>query len=379
MKARPRIFGFLVFLWAMLSSAMAQAHQAGLSRGTYRLDGAMFTAEIIFARTDALRLARDLDADGDGTITSGEVQNARNALGKSLTAKLVVRTDKEDCLGNVDDAFLVEEDGLSIRMVYLCPVPPPSVHVRFDLLDLMTYGHRHLARAESGAIIVEKVLFGAEREWELSRAAATLVPEKPVTSPRFGGFFLMGIEHILLGYDHLVFLMGIVLAGFAGGDSKRPSAHPPLRWKPLLLVITAFTLAHSITLGLSVLGVWAPSPRIVEPLIALSVAYVGVENQFVENADTRWRITFPFGLIHGFGFAGALGEIQVPKADVPHALIGFNLGVEAGQLAALAVVLPLLHIARKRTWLDKRRIQWASWVICGLGCVWFVLRIMSPG
>ncbi|HMY21879.1 MAG TPA: HupE/UreJ family protein, partial [Polyangium sp.] len=156
-------------------------------------------------------------------------------------------------------------------------------------------------------------------------------------------------------------------------------AHPPLRWKPLLLVITAFTLAHSITLGLSVLGVWAPSPRIVEPLIALSVAYVGVENQFVENADTRWRITFPFGLIHGFGFAGALGEIQVPKADVPHALIGFNLGVEAGQLAALAVVLPLLHIARKRTWLDKRRIQWASWVICGLGCVWFVLRIMSPG
>ncbi|HMY19788.1 MAG TPA: hypothetical protein PKA58_25855, partial [Polyangium sp.] len=223
MKARPRILGFLVFLWAMLSSAMAQAHQAGLSRGTYRLDGAMFTAEIIFARTDALRLARDLDADGDGTITSGEVQNARNALGKSLTTKLVVRTDKEDCLGNVDDAFLVEEDGLSIRMVYLCPVPPPSVHVRFDLLDLMTYGHRHLARAESGAIIVEKVLFGAEREWELSRAAATLVPEKPVTSPRFGGFFLMGIEHILLGYDHLVFLMGIVLAGFAGGDSKRPS------------------------------------------------------------------------------------------------------------------------------------------------------------
>jgi hydrogenase/urease accessory protein HupE len=178
-----------------------------------------------------------------------------------------------------------------------------------------------------------------------------------------GGYFLLGIEHILFGYDHLVFLLGLVLVGG--------------RWRALLLVITAFTLAHSITLGMAVLGVWAPSPRIVEPLIALSVAYVGVENQFVKDAEKRWRITFPFGLIHGFGFAGALGEIQLPKADVPKALLGFNLGVEVGQLAVMAIVLPLIMTARKRPWFEKKGVRYASYVIAGLGIVWFVARIIG--
>jgi hypothetical protein len=115
----------------------------------------------------------------------------------------------------------------------------------------------------------------------------------------------------------------------------------------------------------------------VEPLIALSVAYVGVENQFVKDAEKRWRITFPFGLIHGFGFAGALGEIQLPKADVPKALLGFNLGVEVGQLATLAIVLPLILAARKREWFAKRGVRIISWGIAALGLVWFVVRVVG--
>ncbi len=358
--------GFLtgvVFLYVLVYSSLVSAHQAGLSRGTYRLDGAMFTAEIVLARADAALLVQGMDSDGDGALSSAEVQASRNAIGKTLAPKIVVLAGKEACLGNIDDVFLVEEDGLSIRMIYLCPVPPPSVHVRFDVLELMTFGHRHLARAESGEVVMEQVFFGTQREWDISRSDSSVPDGKPVASQRFAGFFLMGIEHILLGYDHLVFLLGLVLVGG--------------RWKSLLLVITAFTLAHSITLGLAFLGIWTPSPRLVEPLIALSVAYVGVENQFVKDAEKRWRITFPFGLIHGFGFAGALGEIQVPKADVPRALLGFNLGVEAGQLATLAIVLPLLHVAEKRNWLNKRRIRIASWAICALGVIWFFVRITS--
>jgi hydrogenase/urease accessory protein HupE len=227
----------------------------------------------------------------------------------------------------------------------------------------LSYGHRHIARAESGNVVVEEVFFGKQREWDLLPASSAESVVKPVTSQSFGAFFLMGIEHILLGYDHLVFLFGLVLVGG--------------RWRSILLVVTAFTLAHSITLGLAVLGVWAPSPRIVEPLIALSVAYVGVENQFVKDAEKRWRITFPFGLIHGFGFAGALGEIQLPKADVPKALLGFNLGVEAGQLATLAIVLPLILTARKRAWFEKRGVRYLSWAIALLGFMWFVSRIVG--
>ena len=141
-------------------------------------------------------------------------------------------------------------------------------------------------------------------------------------------FLRMGIEHILTGYDHLVFLFGLVLIGG--------------RLRSLVGAVTAFTVAHSITLALAVLGVWAPSPRIVEPAIALSIVWVGIENFFVKNAEGRWRITFPFGLIHGFGFAGALREIELPRARVPLALVSFNLGVEVGQLAVMAVVVPLI-------------------------------------
>lgn len=353
----------LLVLGSVAFPGIAHAHQVGLSRGEYRLDGSMFTAEVIFARADAVQILQGLDSDGDGTLSKLEVQQSRPALSKTLAPKIVVRAGQEDCLGNVDDAFLVEEDGLSVRLVYLCPTPPASVHLRFDVLDSLSFGHRHLARAESGKVVVEEVFFGKQREWDIAPVASSAPVVKTATSQSLGSFFVLGIEHILLGYDHLVFLLGLVLVGG--------------RWRALLLVITAFTLAHSITLGLAFLGVWAPSPRIVEPLIALSVAYVGVENQFVKDAEKRWRITFPFGLIHGFGFAGALGEIRIPKDDVPKALLGFNLGVEAGQLAILAVVLPLILAARKQEWFVKHGVRYASWLIAALGLVWFVWRVVG--
>jgi hydrogenase/urease accessory protein HupE len=359
-----RFFWFLLstILCGLLFSNSALAHTVGLSRGTYRLDGAMFMAELVFARADAALLARDLDADSDGTISASEVQNAKSAFGKTIIPKLSVRAGNDECLGSLDDAHLVEEDGLFVRMTYLCPTPPASAHIRFDVLDALTRGHRHIAMIEATSGATEEVIFAAHREWDVLPGAAGEKP-KAVESRDLGGYFFLGIEHILFGYDHLVFLLGLVLVGG--------------RWRALLLVITAFTLAHSITLGLAVLGIWAPSPRIVEPLIALSVAYVGIENQFVKDAEKRWRITFPFGLIHGFGFAGALGEIQLPKADVPKALLGFNLGVEVGQLAVMAIVLPLIMAARKRPWFEQKGVRYASYLIAGLGIVWFVTRIVE--
>jgi hydrogenase/urease accessory protein HupE len=173
----------------------------------------------------------------------------------------------------------------------------------------------------------------------------------------------LGVEHILTGYDHLVFLLGLVLVGG--------------RWRSLLWVVTAFTVAHSITLGLAALGVWAPRPAIIEPAIALSIAYVGVENFFVKNAEKRWRITFPFGLVHGFGFAGALREVALPKADVPAALFLFNAGVEIGQLAVLALVLPALVLLRRWSWFDKHGVRVVSGAIVIAGLVWFVARVVS--
>jgi hydrogenase/urease accessory protein HupE len=173
----------------------------------------------------------------------------------------------------------------------------------------------------------------------------------------------MGIEHILTGYDHLVFLFGLVLLR--------------ARVKELLAVVTAFTVAHSITLAIATLGFFTPSPKFVEPAIALSIAYVGIENFFVKDASKRWRITFPFGLIHGFGFAGALAEINLPRAQVPVALVTFNLGVEAGQLFAMSLVVPMVMLIRQKEWFEPKGVRVLSGAVALAGGIWFVMRIAA--
>ena len=172
----------------------------------------------------------------------------------------------------------------------------------------------------------------------------------------------LGVEHILTGYDHLVFLLGLILVGGS--------------LRSLVGVVSAFTIAHSITLALAATGVLAPSPRFIEPLIALSIAYVGVENLFVKDASRRWRITFPFGLIHGFGFAGALREIGLPAGQVPVALVSFNLGVELGQLGVLALALPMVLAARRAPQFGDRGVKVVSSTIALAGVVLFVVRIV---
>ncbi|MCL2451168.1 MAG: HupE/UreJ family protein, partial [Polyangiaceae bacterium] len=182
---------------------------------------------------------------------------------------------------------------------------------------------------------------------------------------RFVRMVWMGIEHIGTGYDHLAFLFGLVLV--AG------------RLRDLLTVISAFTIAHSITLAVAALGIWTPPARVVEPAIALSIAYVGVENFFIRSPQRRWRVTLPFGLVHGFGFASALRDVALPPAEVPWALLSFNLGVEIGQVAVIAALLPLL--GRLRSW----EAQWdrgkglvvhaLNAAVVALGGIWFVARV----
>jgi hydrogenase/urease accessory protein HupE len=203
----------------------------------------------------------------------------------------------------------------------------------------------------------------------LDRAHATLTSTldgaRPTSSTAALSWSMLklGVEHILTGADHLVFLFGLILVGG--------------RVRSIALAVTAFTVAHSITLALAALSIFAPSPRLVEPAIALSIAYVGVENFFVTDARRRWRITFPFGLIHGFGFASALREIALPRAQVPVALVSFNLGVELGQLGVLAIVLPLVLAARRAPWFGDRGVRLASLAIAVGGAVLFVTRLVA--
>ena len=180
-------------------------------------------------------------------------------------------------------------------------------------------------------------------------------------------FLPAGVHHILVGPDHLLFLIGLLLLG---GPASR-----------LLLVVTAFTLGHSITLALAALDIFSPPAQIVEPAIALSIVYVGADNLLVgEGRDTRAWIALAFGLIHGFGFAGVLREMGLAGETLGWSLAAFNLGVELGQLLVVLVVAWALAALRRRSQIAGRRFALAgSIVVIAAGAFWFIERVFFPG
>lgn len=182
--------------------------------------------------------------------------------------------------------------------------------------------------------------------------------------PGLGRYFLLGIEHILTGYDHLLFLFALVVACRSV--------------RPMLVIVTAFTLAHSITLAMAALEIVKLPSQWVEAFIALSIVFVGVENMFLKVEPKRRAVlTFAFGLIHGLGFASALKDIGLGSngRSIFGPLITFNLGVETGQLTLVAIVLPILLKLRKRPGFEKYAVPVMSGIVIVMGSVWFLQRI----
>ncbi len=178
-------------------------------------------------------------------------------------------------------------------------------------------------------------------------------------------YLWLGYTHILPnGLDHILFVIGIFLLS------------PRLR--PMLLQVTAFTIAHSITLGLSIYGIVSLPSRVVEPLIALSIAYVAIEN-VVTRELKPWRLAlvFSFGLLHGLGFAGVLRELGLPRSEFLTALLTFNLGVEFGQLTVIAAALAITLPFKNTGWYRQRVVIPASITIAALGVYWFVVRLSA--
>jgi HupE / UreJ protein len=177
-----------------------------------------------------------------------------------------------------------------------------------------------------------------------------------------GSFIVLGIEHILTGYDHLLFLLALLALGGSFGY--------------LLKVVSAFTIAHSVTLTLATLDIISLPPRFIESIIALSIAYVAAENLWRKREQAerwRWLLTFVFGLVHGMGFAGILQEMQIPKSSLAISLVSFNVGVELGQLAFMTLAFLVLALFKRWSW-DKAIRYGASLTAVAAGMYWFVQR-----
>lgn len=211
---------------------------------------------------------------------------------------------------------------------------------------------------------------GSDQVHRLPPGEARLVlPERPTALASLGVYTIIGIEHILIGLDHVLFVLGLLL--LVRG------------WRPLVATVTAFTIAHSITLAATALDLVHPPMRPVEACIALSLVLLAVEvirsarDGGTWSARHPWAIAFPFGLLHGFGFAGALAEVGLPHETLGFALLGFNLGVEVGQLAIVAVGLLVLTVCRRLRVPDRFWAGVPAYALGGVAACWVIGRMLD--
>jgi hydrogenase/urease accessory protein HupE len=218
-----------------------------------------------------------------------------------------------------------------------------------------------VVRSKAGQTLAERILDGNNNTFEADLARLSSSDAKPGS---FRQFLVLGVEHILTGYDHVVFLLALLLAGGAFWNTAK--------------IITSFTVAHSITLALAALDVVRIPSSVVEPLIAVSIVYVGVENLLQGDLRWRWLLTFAFGLVHGFGFASVLRELGVGAAGVGVTvpLVSFNLGVELGQVSIMLVVLPLIWRLRSQPFFVLRCVPACSLLVTVVGGYWLLQRTL---
>jgi len=245
-------------------------------------------------------------------------------------------------------------ESLTLVVDFTCGGDLRDVLIRDDLFDVLGGDYHTLARIDAPGQSTQFAFTPETRETRVRLDAAS------AGGRGWASFLLLGVEHILTGWDHLLFLLGLLLRG--GG------------WLSLAKIITAFTLAHSVTLALAVLDVVVLPDRLVEAVIALSIAFVAAENLFLSPVVARrWLVSFCFGLVHGFGFSSALRELGLPAHGLLLSLFGFNAGVEVGQAFVVALALPVLMLVRTTRW--QQRVIWSSSLaILLVGVILFVER-----
>jgi hydrogenase/urease accessory protein HupE len=311
---------------------------------------------------------------GETLNSAPNVERSLPRLKAKAAEAYLVAVDGRTLQPRETDAALREEDGVVLRLVF--PRPAEGT-VRFEATYLKRLPPAHrttLTLIEGERLILTELMNFDEpfvRTLLPALAPATGAPLSPATVTRAGapvtsfrGFLKLGIGHILTGYDHLLFLCGLLVVC--------------RRFSSTLAIITCFTIAHSITLALAALGVVVFPSRFVEPLIAASIVFVGIENLVHRGGEPkgRWLLTFGFGLIHGFGFAGVLREIGLGAdgSSIVAPLLAFNLGVEIGQAVVALVFLPLLWKLRTRPQFLRLGEPAISVLVVVLGGYWLLQR-----
>ena len=321
-----------------------------------------------------LDAALDLDADEDGKLTWAEVKTAWPRVQDYALARLQV----DGCALRVIDRALERRNDGAYAVMFLasdCVLSAAPV-MRYSLFREVDPTHRGIARVQrAGEPLALLMLDPTQAVAASSPTAENVALDEPALSSRWE-FLRDGIRHILTGYDHVLFLLCLLLPSVMRRTPEgwRPVERLSQAVLPVVGIVSAFTVAHSITLALAAMKVVSLSPAFIEPAIAVTIILAALDNVWPIFPVRRIVVTFFFGLIHGFGFAGVLAELNLPTAEFAWALLEFNVGLELGQLLIVVCVTAVLFLLRQRP-------RYRSWVIRGgsyaaivVGVLWLIER-----
>lgn len=361
-----------ILFFALLCGGLppAQAHKPSDSYLTLTMRGGQVEGQWDIALRD-LDYAIGLDQDGDGRLTWDEIRGRHSAIAAYALERLALATPRGPCRSAATDQLIDQHtDGAYavLRFHAACPGPVAALTIAYHLFADLDPQHKGLLRMTNDGTTSTAIFDPGHARQTLSLAA-------PDRWNQFAAYVRNGVWHIWIGYDHILFLLSLLLPAVLSARGAAP-ATLKAAFLDVLKVVTAFTLAHSLTLSLASLALIAPPARWVESAIAASVVLAALNNLFPLFRGRRPLAAFAFGLIHGFGFASVLIDLGLPQGALLSSLFGFNLGVEAGQLAIVALFLPLAFSLR-RTVFYQRLLTGGSALIALLAMVWLVERALD--
>ena len=358
---------------ALFSNALA--HKPSDSYLNFKLIDKTITGRWDIAIRD-LDFAVGLDANDDGAIIWGELKAQQQAVTSYALSRLTLKNDGVACMSSSTD-YLVNDrtDGayVSLGLEATCAAAPTKLEVGYTLFADIDPQHRGLLglTSETGT---QTAILGPEN------AAPTLEVANPNPVAQFAEFVRQGVLHIWEGIDHILFLLALLFPSVLRREGGRwvPVLNLREAFFSVLKIVTAFTLAHSVTLTLASLEVISLPSRLVESVIAASVVLAALNNVFpVVQERRRWLVAFGFGLIHGFGFASVLADLGLPKDALVRSLVGFNIGVELGQLAIVVAFLPLAFLARQTVFYKRFTIAAGSLAVAAVAAIWMAERLFD--
>jgi hydrogenase/urease accessory protein HupE len=334
---------------ALLGAALAPALAHDLYRSESRLivQGREVSAQLTFNLLDF----PGLDQNGDKVVTPEEFAPAFDRVYATILQHFTLNSSGPPVRITREKYELFDQHVLLLDLTYVFPQQVLALQMTSTLKDVLGTGHVHLVNVRMNGRVQEQILDSRNR-------TAFFTQDSGTWWQTLGRFVWLGIQHIATGYDHLAVLLGLLIATGS--------------LRSLIKTITSFTVAHSITLALATFNVVVLPSRFTESMIALSILYVAVENLVRRRNIDRWKITFLFGLVHGFGFSNVLREMQLPRADLALSLFSFNLGVEIGQLVFVVLLFPAIEDLIRSGW---TRLRPAVSIVIGLlAAYWFIQR-----